>query len=423
MISRRRFLKGAGLAAVSWGALKGIPAPAEARPSGASTQPDPADPLGGLVPVGPADYEARLERARRIMAERGLDALFVGGGTNLVYFAGVSWWLSERTFGAVLSRKRSPVWVCPAFERERALELVPAGQEIRVWEENESPYRLVGGIMKDLGAGSGRLGLAPDLRSFETYGLRRDAPGLQLADGAAVTEGCRGIKTDKEIAFLDRANDLTKMAYREAFRQIRVGMTPQELGAAVSEAHRRLGVNGGGGPQFGANTAFPHGSRNPRISGENDVVMVDGGCSVKGYHSDVTRTIVVGRATDKQKRVWEIVKRAQTAALRAVRPGVECQEVDRAARRVIEEAGFGPGYKYFVHRLGHGVGLDGHEYPYLVQGNRLKLEPGMTFSDEPGIYIYGEFGVRIEDCLVVTEDGGRFLGGLESTALDKPFGD
>ncbi|MCJ7611503.1 MAG: Xaa-Pro peptidase family protein [Candidatus Aminicenantes bacterium] len=423
MISRRRFLKQAGLTAVSLGALTSVASSEGAPQSLAQPQSTTKNMLAGVVPLTAADYEARLEKARRLMADHNLDGLFLGGGTNLLYFTAVSWWLSERTFGAVLNRKGAPVWVCPAFEKERARELVPAGQEVRTWEENESPFRLIGGILKDLGAGTGRLGLAPDLRSFEVFGLRRDAPSWELVNGAIVTERCRGAKTAKELGFLDLANTITKMAYQEAFKKIQVGMTQQDLSAAISAAHQKLGVGGGGGPQFGANTAFPHGSRNPRITGQNDVVMVDGGCSVEGYRSDVTRTVVFGTPTDKQKKVWDIVKRAQLAALKAVRPGAECQDVDRAARRVIEEAGFGPGYAYFAHRVGHGIGLEGHEYPFLVQGNTLKLEPGMTFSNEPGIYIYGEFGVRIEDCMAVTEDGGRFLGGMESTAIDKPFGE
>jgi len=423
MISRRKFLGQAGLAAVSLGVLKSQGLTQEARPATPAPQAPTKNMLAGVTPLTAADYEARLDKARTLMARNGLDGLFVGGGTNLLYFADVGWWLSERTFGFVLGRKGAPIWVCPAFETQRAGELVPKQQEVRAWEEDESPYRLIGGIMKDLGHAAGRLGLAPDLRSFEVYGLRREAPALELANGAVVTEGCRGVKTAKEIGYMDLANKITKMAYREAFKKIRTGMTQEDLAAAVSDAHQTLGVGGGGGPQFGANTAFPHGSRNPRITGDNDIVMVDGGCSVEGYRSDVTRTVVFGAPTDKQKKVWDIVKRAQLAALKAVRPGAECQDVDRAARKVIEDAGYGPGYKYFVHRVGHGIGMDGHEYPYLVKGNTLKLEPGMTFSNEPGIYIYGEFGVRVEDCMVVTEDGGRFLGGLESTAIDKPFGD
>jgi Xaa-Pro dipeptidase len=220
---------------------------------------------------------------------------------------------------------------------------------------------------------------------------------------------------------MDLANKITKLAYREGFKNIKEGMSPRDLATAISAAHLQLGASGSGGPQFGPGTAFPHGSRVPRTLQEGDLIMVDGGCSVEGYRSDVTRTIIFGKPTDKQKKVWEIVKNAQTAALRAARPGVACEDIDAAARKVIEDAGYGPAYKYFAHRLGHGIGLEGHEYPYLVKGNKLKLAAGMTFSDEPGIYIYGEFGVRTEDCMVITPNGARFLGGMEALSIARPF--
>ncbi len=411
MITRRHFLKVGGLtiAASSWLSrlLEG-----SAGEETASLQNMIAD----VKPLTAEDYAARIEKARRLIAENKLDALFLEGGTNLQYFTKVNWWRSERTFGAVLSLKLEPVWVCPAFERKRAEEMIPQGQEIRTWEEHESPYALIGGIMKDLGAAGGRLGLDPSMRHFIYFGLRKDASGLELVDGAAVTEGCRGVKTAKEIAYMDLANKITKLAYREGFKQIREGMSPRELAAAISEAHQKMGVSGGGGPQFGPNTAFPHGSRAARNLQKGDAIIVDGGCAVEGFRSDITRTLFFDRPTDRQRRVWETVRNAQVAALKVVRPGATCESVDAAARKIIEGAGFGPGYKYFTHRLGHGIGMEGHEYPYLVRGNGLKLAPGMTFSNEPGIYIYGEFGVRIEDCMVVTEDGGRILGGLEAVS-------
>jgi Xaa-Pro dipeptidase len=418
MITRRHFLKVGGLTVAASGWMS--------KMFGASGQAQDArlqNMVADVKPLTPGDYAARVEKARRLIAENKMDALFIEGGTNLVYFTKVNWWRSERTFGAVISPKRDPVWICPAFERKRAEELIPGGQEIRIWEEHESPYALIGGVMKDLGAAGGRLGLDPSMRHFIYHGLRRDAASLELIDGAAVTEGCRGVKSEKEIAYMDLANRITKLAYREGFKQVREGMSPRDLAAAISEAHQTMGVSGGGGPLFGPNSAFPHGSRVIRNLQEGDAVLVDGGCGVEGYRSDVTRTVFFGRATDRQNRVWEIVRKAQIAAFKAVRPGATCESVDAAARRVVEDSGFGPGYKYFTHRLGHGIGLEGHEYPYFVRGNALRLEPGMTLSNEPGIYIYGEFGVRIEDCLVVTDDGCRNLGGLESTAPDKPFGD
>ncbi|MDD8025109.1 MAG: Xaa-Pro peptidase family protein [Acidobacteriota bacterium] len=413
MIHRRDFLKLGGLSLALPAALKAASGQARVGSAAASL-------TAGIKPVGPEDYEARLERARALMAANGLDAVFVGGGTNLAYFTAVSWGTSERTFGAVLNRQGRPIWVCPAFELERAKESLPAGDEVRVWQEHESPYALIGGVVRDLGGR--RLGLAPNLSAFQVYGLQRDAAGIETADGAVVTDGCRGTKTAKEIAYLDLANKITKLAFREAFENIRAGMTPRELAAAIAAVHTRLGASGGGGPQFGPNTAFPHGSRTPRAVEEGTVIMVDGGCRVEGYSSDVTRTIVYGKPGDKMLKVWDIVRKAQAAALQAARPGATCESVDAAARKIIEDAGYGPGYKHFAHRVGHGIGLEGHEYPYLVKGNTLKLEPGMTFSNEPGVYIYGEFGIRTEDCLVVTEDGARHLGGMEAVSIREPFG-
>ena len=416
--TRRSFIKAGAISVAALGLGQ-----ADAAKRDSPLQGQPLENLvKGVEPLGPADYAARVEKAKGLMAANRFDALFVGGGTNLLYFTKVGWWLSERVFGVVLSPKKDPIWVSPAFEAPRAQELVPAGQEIRTWQEHESPYALIGGVLKDIGAATGRLAAAPDLRAFEVFGLRRTLTGAEIVDGAPVTEGCRGTKTAKEIAFMDLANRITKIAYREGFKTLREGMSPRDLGGAIAAATQKLGSQGGGGPQFGPNTAFPHGSQVPRTLQPGDCVLVDGGCSVEGYRSDVTRTVVFGRPSDKQRRVWDIVKKAQDAALAAARPGATCESVDAAARKVVEDAGYGPGYKYFAHRLGHGIGMEGHEYPYLVKGNALRLEPGMTFSNEPGIYIYGEFGVRTEDCMVVTESGARVLGGMAAVSIEEPIG-
>jgi Xaa-Pro dipeptidase len=419
--TRREILKVGGLSVVAFGFVKDVLAlPKEAK---IKAQESLKNMLAGVQPLTPEDYAARLEKAKRLMAEHQVDALFLSGSVNLLYFTNVQWGRSERTFGAVLNRKGNPVWICPAFERKRAEERIPKGQEIRAWEEHESPYKLIAGIMRDIGAARGKLALGPTVRNFVIHGLKRDAPGLELVDGAVITEGCRGIKTEKEAAYMDLANKITKMAYREGFKNLHEGMSRGELGGFISEAHQKMGVSGGGGPQFGPNSAFPHGSQVERNLQNGDIVLVDGGCSVEGFRSDVTRTVVFGKPTDKQRKVWGVVRKAQVKALKSVRPGVACEHIDLTARKVIEDAGYGPDYKYFTHRVGHGIGMEGHEYPYLVRGNKLKLKPGMTFSNEPGIYIYGEFGVRIEDCFIVTEDGGRHFGGMESISIEKPFGD
>jgi Xaa-Pro dipeptidase len=420
--TRRSFIKTGTISLAALGLPRLAGTGTAAAPSGPALPQELENLVTGIEPLAAEDYAARQEKARRLLSANGLDAIFVGGGTNLLYFTKVGWWLSERVFGVVLSLKKDPVWVCPAFEAPRAKELVPAGQEIRTWEEHEDPYALIGGVLKDIGASTGRLGTAPDLRAFEVHGLRRTLAAAQVVDGAPVTEGCRGTKTAKEIAYMDLANRIAKLAYREGFKSIRVGMETRDLAGAISAAIQKLGSSGGGGPQFGPNTAFPHGSQVPRTLQAGDTVIVDGGCSVEGYRSDITRTVVCGRPSDKQRRVWDVVRKAQAAALKAARPGATCESVDAAARKVVDEAGFGPGYKHFAHRLGHGIGMEGHEYPYLVKGNTLKLEPGMTFSNEPGIYIYGEFGVRIEDCMVVTETGARHLGGLEAVSIEEPIG-
>lgn len=221
---------------------------------------------------------------------------------------------------------------------------------------------------------------------------------------------------------MDLANRITKLAIQYGFGKLQAGMTKGQAGAFFGEANSQMGVSGGGSPSFGFTTAFPHGTSQKRDLTDGDVVQIDTGCSIEGFKSDVTRTIIFGKPSDRQKEVFDVVLKAQQAAFKAVSPGVACGEIDRAARKVIEDAGFGPGYKYFAHRLGHGIGIEGHEYPYLVKDNPLLLKPGMTFSNEPGIYLYGEFGIRIEDCFVVKEDGAYVLGGMQTTAIDKPFG-
>jgi Xaa-Pro dipeptidase len=414
--TRRNFLKMGGLSIAAGGFTKNLFASPEQQ-----TQSVLNNMVSGVDPLTAADYENRMIKAQKLMVEHKIDGLFLSGSPNLNYFTNVQWGRSERTFGAVLNPKHRPIWICPAFESDRASELIPKGEKIRTWEEHESPFKLLGDVLKDLGSPNGRLALGPTIRSFVYYGLKSDASNLDIVDGAVITEGCRSIKTVKEVAYMDLANRITKLAYQEAFKNLQRGMTARALSTSISSAHRQMGARGSGGPQFGPNTAFPHGSSVTRDLHDGDIIMVDGGCDIEGFQSDVTRTIVFGQPTDKQKKVWDIVKKAQSEAYKAVRPGVACEDIDRAARKVIEDAGFGPDYKYFGHRVGHGIGMQGHEYPYLVRGNKLKLQPGMTFSNEPGIYILGEFGIRIEDCFVVTEDGALVLGGMESVSIDKPF--
>jgi Xaa-Pro dipeptidase len=416
--SRRHFLKAGGLSILSTGTVGKLFAN---NTISFKTQLDNL--TKDVKPLTPSDYEERIEKARKLMRMNEIDALFLTGGVDLNYFTKVSWGESERPFGAVINQKTSPIWICPAFELDRAKQRIPKEHDVRTWQEDESPYKLINGIMKDIEAKNKKLALGPSVRSFISYGLRKNASEIELVNGAIITEGCRGVKTQKEIEFMELANKITKLAFKETFKQLKEGMTPQDIGKIFSSNQKDLGANGGTMVLLGPISAFPHGSLNIHNLENGDPILVDGGCSIEGYSSDVSRTIIFGKPTDKHLKVWDIVKKAQSEALKAVRPGVSCGDIDFVARKVIEDAGYGPGYKYFTHRLGHGIGMDGHEYPYLLKGNKLKLEPGMTFSNEPGIYIPGEFGIRIEDCFVVTSDGGHHLGGMETTALDRPFGE
>jgi Xaa-Pro dipeptidase len=378
-----------------------------------------SDMTAGLEALTDDDYLARQEKARVVMREKGVDALWIEGGINMQYYFDMRWWMSERVFGAVLPAGGEPVWICPGFEGPRAEEVISFGEDIRTWEEHESPYTLLDEIFSSLSAR--KIALDPNVRSFVIQGIRRES-GVELIDGSSIINGCRGFKTDKELAYMDLANNITKKAYQWAFSQIQPGMKPSELRSLIAEGHNQLGTSGGGMALFGSQSAFPHGSRVENELKDGDIILVDGGCTVEGYRSDVTRTIVCGTPNDKQKKVFEIVHKAQATAFEAIRPGVPAGELDRIARQVIEDEGYGPQYSYFVHRLGHGIGMEGHEWPYLVKDNPLPLQPGMTFSNEPGIYIYGEFGIRIEDCFVVTEEGGKYLGGMLCNSLENPFG-
>ena len=406
-LSRRQWLGFSGLSAL------GLAAPSEAETTADLPAPIAAltSMTGGVSPIAVEERKARIARAQALMAAEGLDALVLASGTSLTYFTGAEWGGSERFFGAVLTREGDPAWVTPAFEKGRALEQVKIGADVRAWEEDESPYALLAAILRDRKVASGRVGVEETMPFVFADGLAAALPASRPVSGTPVTAGCRMIKDAHELALMRRAGEITLRAHRAVFASLREGMTQSDASRWSVEAHRKLGMGGGALVLFGADAAFPHGTTRPQPLRAGDVVLIDGGGRLHGYASDITRTAVFGAApTERQRRVWDIVRRAQEAAFVAARPGVEAQSVDAAARRVIEEAGFGPGYRYFTHRVGHGIGMDGHEWTYLVRGNRTPLRPGMCFSDEPGIYIPGELGVRHEDVITITETGASNLG-------------
>jgi Xaa-Pro dipeptidase len=427
--SRRSFLQSAGIAATVALTQPGNALAVQGEAASKSL-PEPIAKLKSrkaeAAPITVEERRQRLERARQLMSANKLDAIMVMGGTSLIYFTGIRWFMSERTFAMILPVKGEAFYVCPAFEEDRAREQIAGGlgnvnAELRLWQEDESPYLRIADGLKERGLGSARLGTEETVRYVFSEGVSKIAPTLQIVSATPVTAGCRMIKSAHELQLMTLANQVTLAAYEAAYLSTKEGMTQRDFGQMVSAAHERQGFPGGASIQVGENSALPHGSAKPQVIREGTILLMDGGCRVEEYESDISRTVVLGKPTDKMKKVFDIVHHAQSAALAAAKPGVQCQAVDAAARKVIADAGYGPDYKYFTHRVGHGIGMDGHEWPYLVRGNTLPLAANMCFSDEPGVYIRGEFGVRLEDDMHITENGAELFT-PQSPSLEQPFG-
>jgi Xaa-Pro dipeptidase len=419
MFSRRGFIlwggAAAGMSTVRAAAATNPPAPIAALKSMRDQ----------VRPITTSERGERIANARELMAVHKMDAVLLVGGTSLLYFTGVRWYNSERLFAVVIPAQGKPFCVCPFFEGDRAHEQLNAGPledaEVLTWQEDQNPYRLVAAGLKGRGYSTGTLGIEERAPFVFSDGVAQAAPAMKLVSATPVTAGCRMIKSPQELELMSIANQATLKVYEAVYRSLEPGMTQDDAEALIAAAYQRVGFRGEASVQTGAYSALPHGSVTPQAIREGTVVMIDDGCLVDGYNSDITRTFVIGRASDKMKRVFDIVHRAQSAALAAAKPGVACQDVDAAARKVIGDAGFGSDYDHFTHRVGHGIGMDGHEWPYLVRGNSLPLAARMTFSDEPGVYIRGEFGVRLEDDMHITEDGAKLFT-PQSPSLEQPFG-
>ena len=381
--------------------------------------------LGDIVPISVTERKNRIGKAQQLMSQYKMDAIFLEGTTTCFYYTGMRWGQSERTFGVVIPAKGAIAYVCPKFEEDRARELiVPAfGEEVRCWEEHESPYAVIVSIVKDRGVQHHTIGMEERVRFFIANGVKKEAAGFEVVDATPVTAGCRMIKSAAEIALMQKASDVTIEAYKAAFATIVPGMSQTLLSNNISAAFKKLGFSGGASVQVGKYAALPHGSITPQTIQEGDVVMIDGGTSCEGYASDITRTIVVGKPTQRQIDVWNLEKKAQDAAFAAIKIGAPCEQVDAAARALIEKGGFNTNYKLpgLPHRTGHGIGLDGHEWTNFVKGNKTPIAVGMCFSDEPTISIPGEFGIRLEDCVYIAEEGAKFFS-KQSISIDQPFG-
>lgn len=430
MTSRRQFVEISSAAVVGTAlGTRQLRAQREARTEAPGDLPPAIKALRSMKdqakPITVDERRGRLEKARALMKANGMSAIMLTGGTSMEYFTGIRWGLSERLLAAVIPATGSAFLVTPKFEEERAMEqarLGPLGKETDVyaWEEDENPQALIAKGLKARNLATGTLGAEETVRFVFADGAAAALPAMTVKSATEVTAGCRIRKDAHEIALMRLASKVTLKAYEAAWKSLKDGMTQDDFAALVALAHTRLGFEGSAGVQVGKFSALPHGSVQPQVVREGSILLMDGGCRVEGYHSDLSRTFVMGRATQRMKDVFEVEHRAQTAAVKTARPGLPCEMVDAAARKVITDAGFGPDYKYFGHRVGHGMGMDGHEWPYLVRGNTRPLAPGMVFSDEPGIYIPGEFGIRLEDDMLITEDGAELFT-PQSPSLERPF--
>jgi Xaa-Pro dipeptidase len=433
MLSRRSFFRISGavaavaaagpfVAASETGEASSLPAPIAALPSFA----------GKVAPISNDERRARIERAKELMAQNKIDAIVLANdSTSSVYFANIRLNGGERLWALAIPAKGKPFVVCPAFENARAHELLSTGPfaadaDVLTWQEDESPFELVVKGLKDRGIVTGRVGLDENMKFVFSNSLAKAGPQLTFVVATPVTAGCRMIKDAHEMECLRTASAATLAVYKAVYQSLREGMTTTDVRGLIAAAYDKVGLPGEASLNIGTFTSSPHGSRQVQTIREGTVLMVDDGCTVEGYQSDITRTFVLGKPTEKMKSVFEVVHQAQQAGLAAAKPGVQLDSVDKAARKVIVDAGYGPGFKYFSHRVGHGLGMDGHEWPYLVTNDMFgwdlhpTMRAGMVFSDEPGVYIPGEFGIRLEDDMHITENGAELLTPA-SPSLENPF--
>ncbi len=390
-----------------------------------------ADDFAGLAnmakdakPIGADEHKARLAKATALLRANDMDALLIEPGASLIYFTGVRWGRSERLTAAVLTREGEVAIVTPFFEEPSVRESLGVEAEVLTWNEDENPLAAVAAWLGKRGLTKGRIGVEETVRYFAVDGLEKAIPGATVVNGAPVVRGCRMIKSAAEIALMSLATDITMAASRFTAPRVEAGMTPADIRVIMNGATKALG----GSPEFalvllGEASAYPHGSGQPQMVRPGEVVLMDCGCNVHGYQSDVSRSWVHGTATARERQVWEQMRKGQLVAFEAAKLGTPAGAVDDAVRRYYESLGYGPGYKLpgTSHRTGHGIGLDGHEPVNLVRGETTRLAPGMCFSNEPGIYIPGEFGIRLEDCFHMTESGPQWFS-KPPVSFDDPIG-
>ena len=380
----------------------------------------------GITPVALPEYEARIHKAQRLMREKDIAGIYVNAGTSLYYFTGTRWGASERMVGAIIPASGQLEYIAPAFEEATLVEYMTITGRVNCWEEDESPYALMGSALARMGLKEGTIGIDEAAPFFISDGIRQSNPQYQFRNAAEVTASCRMIKSSTELALMQRAKNITLEVHKCAARVLAPGVTTTEVEAFIHAAHKAAGASAGSYfciVLFGEATAYPHGVKDPQVLQDNDMVLIDTGCQLEGYISDITRSYVYGEISDRQRQIWNLEKEAQAAAFAAAKIGQPCSAVDTAARKALEAQGLGPGYNIpgLPHRTGHGIGLDIHEWPYLVKNETTKLAPGMCFSNEPMICIPGEFGIRHEDHFYMTESGPEWFT-EPAYSVDDPFG-
>jgi Xaa-Pro dipeptidase len=419
-MQKREFLKVAGASAL-FAATGGWRAPAAANQS---PGPELSPITGDVQPISTEERIARVEKAQRLMAEHGLDAILLEPGPAMVYFTGVRWWRSERLTAVVIPREGEIAIVTPYFEEPSVRESMSFGEDVRTWHEHENPFERVAQILEDRGAGSGRIGIEESVRYFVTLGVQDACPDAHFTTAIPVTRGCRMFKSAHELRLMHKAAEVTMAAYGHVWSNLEPGMTPGDVRALMTGAQDQLG---GSDPWalvlFGEASAYPHGTDQPQMLEEGQIVLMDCGAKVHDYASDISRTLVFGDATGRQREVWNTVRRGQQIAFDTAQPGTPAGAVDDAVRAYYESLGYGPGYQTpgLSHRTGHGIGMEGHEPVNFVHGETTPLAKGMCFSNEPGIYSFGEFGVRLEDCIYMTEAGPQWFS-VPPDSLDEPVG-
>ncbi|NYR13122.1 aminopeptidase P family protein [Pseudoalteromonas sp. MIP2626] len=379
-----------------------------------------------LTPIQPAEYLSRIAKAQTYMQNNGIDAIYLNAGTNLAYFTGMRWYASERLVGAILPAKGEVQYIAPYFEIGSLNGFKVIDGPIRGWQEHQNPYQLFVNILTEMGiAANSTIGIDESAQFFIFDGINKAQTGLNLVNAQPVTAHCRMHKSANELALMQRAMDMTLVVHQATASMLHEGISTTEVEEFIKLAHQKVGAPGNYFciVLFGLATSFPHGVKDPQILKKGDMVLIDTGCKVDDYLSDITRTYVFGEATDRQRQFWNNEKAAQIAAFNAAKIGVPCEDVDTAARSYLAEQGLGPDYQTpgCPHRTGHGIGLDIHEWPYLVGGNKTPLAAGMCFSNEPMLVIPDEFGVRLEDHFYMTDSGAKWFT-EPSHSIDDPFG-